>query len=125
MSTSEDRFHERIHALADRATEDCAAFEEPVDPPAKEQAMDILRDGVGPAVSLYIEARTGGQMVHFPPDEYHALEGALNDWLGLYGACYGTDIDPDVTLRVAAELLVDTHNIKDVAQILTGIPQTE
>lgn len=125
MATTEDRFHERIHALADRATADCVAFESPADPPAEQRAMDILQNGVGPAVSLYIEARTGGEMVHFPPDEYRALEGAVNDWLDLYAACYGADIDAAVTLRVAAELLIDTHNVKDVAQILTGIPERE
>ncbi len=123
MASTEQRFHERVHELADRATEDCAKFEPPANPPAEEQAMEILREGVGPAVSLYVEARTGGVMVHFPPDEYRALEESVNDWLELYGACYGVDIDPDVTIRVAAELLVDTHNIKDVAQILTGVPE--
>ena len=123
MSSTEERFHDRIHDLADRATVDCAAFEPPDDPPEPAKAMDILRTGVGPAVSLYVEARTGGLMVHFPPDEYRALEEAMNDWLELYAACYGVDIDADVTVRVAAELLVDTHNIKDVAQILTGVPE--
>ena len=122
MPPAEERFARRIHDLADRATKDCAAFEEPSDPPDEEQAMEFLQDGVGPAVSLYVEARTGGLMVHFPPDEYHALEGAINDWLELYAACYGVDVDANVTVREAAELLVDTHNIKDVAQILTGVP---
>jgi hypothetical protein len=74
-------------------------------------------------VSLYVEARTGGNMVHFPPDEYHALEGAMNDYLELYAACYGVDVTAEYALREAAELLIDTHNIKDVAQILTGVPE--
>ena len=121
--TAEARFAERIEDLANRATADCAAFEPPADPPADEQAMSYLRDGAGPAVSLYVEARTGGLMVHFPPDQYHALENAMNDWFELYAACYGVDVDADVALRKAAELLIDTHNIKDVAQILTGVPE--
>jgi hypothetical protein len=125
MAATENRFHERIHDLAERATADCAAFEPPTDPPADAEAIEILRSGVGPAISLYIEARTGGTMVHFPPDEYHALEGAVNDWLELYAACYGADIEAEVTLRVAAELLIDTHNIKDVAEILTGVPERD
>ena len=119
---AESRFAERIHDLADRATEDCAAFEPPTEPPDEQQAMTYLRDGVGPAVSLYTEARTGGMMVHFPPDEYHALEGAMNDWLQLYAACYGVDIQAEFVVREAAQLLIDTHNIKDVAQLLTGVP---
>ena len=85
--------------------------------------MQYLREGAGPAVSLYVEARTGGLMVHFPPDEYHALEGAMNAYLDLYAACYGVDLDGEFTIREAAELLVDTHNVKDVAQILTGVPE--
>lgn len=122
-TTTQDRFIERIHDLADAATEASEAFEEPVDPPAKERAMTYLRNGVGPTVSLYVEARTGGVMVHFPPAEYHALEEAMNDYLELYAACYGVDLVGECTVREAAELLVDTHNIKDVAQILTGVPE--
>lgn len=117
------RFTERINTLADEATADRAAFEPPESPPDETQAMKYLRNGAGPAISLYVEARTGGQMVHFPPDEYHALEGAMNAWLELYAACYGVNIDAECTIREAAELLVDTHNIKDVAQILTGVPE--
>lgn len=122
MSRAE-RFHQRIHETTERAAEDCAAFEPPVSPPDEERATEILREGVGPAVSLYVEAKTGGLNIHFPPEEYRALEASVNDWLGLYAACYGVDMEPDVTLRAAAELLVDTHNISDVAQILTGVPE--
>ncbi len=121
--SAEQRFATRIHELADSATVDCAAFTPPAQPPDEDRAMEYLRDGVGPAVSLYVEARTGGLMVHFPPDEYHALEGAMNDWLELYAACYGVDISAEFTIRETAELLVDTHNICDVAQILTGVPE--
>jgi hypothetical protein len=120
---TEQRFASRIHDIADQATVDCAAFQQPADPPETEQAMSYLREGAGPAVSLYVEARTGGNMVHFPPDEYHALEGAMNDYLELYAACYGVDVTAEYALREAAELLIDTHNIKDVAQILTGVPE--
>lgn len=119
---AESRFHERIHALAERAQRDRAAFSPPAAPPAEDRAMAFLREGVGPAVSLYVEARTGGRMVHFPPAEYHALEGAMNTWLELYAACYGVDVDADWTVREAAELLVDTHNIRDVAVMLTHVP---
>lgn len=122
MST-EARFERRIHALADQATADCAAFEPPEELPAEERAMQYLQEGAGPAVSLYVEARTGGLMVHFPPEEYHALEGAMNAYLDMYAACYGVDLDGEFTIREAAELLVDTHNIRDVAQILTGVPR--
>jgi hypothetical protein len=122
---AETRFHERIHDLAERADRDRAAFEPPANPPAEDRAMELLREGAGPAVSLYVEARTGGQMVHFPPDEYHALEGAMNTYLELYSVCYGVDVEADWTLREAAELLLDTHNIRDVAAMLTHVPAGE
>jgi hypothetical protein len=98
-------------------------FSPPTDPPDEAKAMDFLREGAGPAISLYVEARTGGLMVHFPPEEYEALEGAMNTWLELYAACFGVDIEADWTLREAAELLVDTHNVRDVAVVLTRVPE--
>lgn len=121
--SAETRFHERIHAHAERADRHRTEFSPPDSPPAEEQAMRFLREGAGPAVSLYVEARTGGQMVHFPPAEYHALEDAMNTWFELYAACYGVDVEADWAIREAAELLVDTHNIKDVAVMLTHVPE--
>jgi hypothetical protein len=122
---AEARFHERIHQIAGRAERAREAFDPPANPPATDRAMALLSDGAGPAVSLYVEARTGGLMVHFPPDEYHALEGAMNTYLELYAACYGVDVDGDWALREAAELLIDTHNIRDVAVMLTHVPEGE
>jgi hypothetical protein len=116
------RFAERIWHLAERAEREQQAFDRPADPPATEEAMDYLREGAGPAVSLFVEARTGRHMVHFQPEEYHALEGAMNTWLGMYAACHGVDLDAEFALREAAQLLVDTHNIRDVAVVLTQVP---
>ena len=118
-----EHFHERIWELRERADRHVRTFEPPSDPPNPDEAMTYLRDGAGPAVSLYVEARTGGNMVHFPPDHYHALEGAMNDWFELYAWCYGADLEADFVLRTAAEALLDTHNIHDVARILTGVPE--
>ena len=119
---AQTRFTERIWELEERVESEVAAFDPPEDPPAEDRAMEFLREGAGPAISLFVEARTGGQMVHFPPEPYEALESTMNDWLELYAACYGADIDADFALREAAELLVDTHNIKDVAEVLTNVP---
>jgi hypothetical protein len=119
----EQRFHDRIGDLAAQSERDVAAFDPPADPPAPDEAMGYLRDGAGQAVSLYVESRTGGLMVHYPPAQFEALEGAMNDWFELYAACYGYDIDAAFTVRKAAELLLDTRNIRDVAQVLTGVPE--
>jgi hypothetical protein len=122
---TEARFHERIHDIAERAEHDRAAFDPPADPPDPDRAMAFLNEGAGPAISIYVESRTGGLMVHFPPEEYHALEGAMNTYLDLYAACYGVDLDAEWTLREAAELLLDTNNVRDVAVMLTHVPADE
>jgi hypothetical protein len=122
---AQTRFTERIWELSERVESEAAAFDPPEDPPAEEQAMTFLREGAGPAISLFVEARTGRHMVHFPPEPYGALESAMNDWLELYAACYGVDINADYALREAAQLLLDTHNIKDVAELLTKVPSED
>jgi hypothetical protein len=125
MSSARARFTERIHDLAAEAERDRAAFEAPEDPPDEDAAMAFLREGAGPAVSLFVEARTGQHMVRFPPEEYHALEDAMNEWFELYAACYGVELDAEFALREAADLLLDTRNIKDVAQLLTHVPERQ
>ncbi|MFC7134920.1 MULTISPECIES: hypothetical protein [Salinibaculum] len=116
------RFTERIWRLSERAEREVQAFEPPADPPDEQQAMDYLREGAGPAISLFVEARTGQHNVQFQPDAYRALEQSMNDWLELYAACYGVDMDAEYALRKAAQLLIDTENIKDVAVVLTSVP---
>ncbi len=112
---------DRIAHLASRASADRQAFEPPNAVPAEERALEYLREGVGPAVWTYVEARTNG-LVAIAPDDFSRLEGAMNDWLELYARCYGTEIDADFTVRAAAELLLETRNIRDVAQLLTHVP---
>jgi hypothetical protein len=116
----EAKARRRIENLADRAVADQAAFDPPDDPPDEEQAMEYLREGVGEAVWLYVDARVNG-FVHIPPDAFEDLEGAMNTWLELYTACYGVQTDADFTVRKAAELLLETHNIKDTAAMLTRV----
>jgi len=92
------------------------------DPPDEERALELLREGVGPTVSLYCGARTGDSWRRFDEAEFERLQSVLNRWLGLYGACYGVELSGSYSVRTAAELLVDTHNIRDVATVLTGVP---
>lgn len=115
------KYADRIATLADRAARDREGFERPSDPPAEERAMGYLREGVGPAVALYVDARTN-DWHRFETDSFEALESAMNTWLELYAACYGVDIEAEFTVRKAAELLIETHNIHDVAQVLTHVP---
>lgn len=110
----------RIETLATRARADRAAFDPPADPPDEERALAYLRDGAGEAVGLYVEARVDG-FVHVPPEAYDDLEDAMNTWLELYAACHGVDIDADFTVRTAAELLLETHDITDTAAMLTRV----
>lgn len=92
------------------------------DPPDDDRAMEIVREGFGPTVSLYCEARTGEQWVRFDDETFDRLEGTMNDWLELYASCYDETLDGTFPIRAAAELLVDTHNARDTAQVLTGVP---
>jgi hypothetical protein len=115
---------ERIETLAERARRDREAFEPPPDPPDEEAALAYLTEGVGDVVALYIEARTG-ELVRFDDAEFVLLERALNDWFELYAACYGADLDAAFTVREVAELVVETHSIREAALLLTRIPERD
>ncbi|MFC5280166.1 hypothetical protein ACFPM1_15570 [Halorubrum rubrum] len=120
MTTSP--YAERIADLADRAREERKSFEPPASPPAKERGLEYLREGFGPTVAVYLRGRTGDEHVRFSEVELSLLQAAINDWLALYLRCHGSSRDPAVTVREAAELLVETHNVRDTAQLLTGVP---
>ncbi|QLD84332.1 hypothetical protein HWV23_00950 [Natronomonas halophila] len=115
---------DRIETLAERARRDRETFEPPPDPPDEEAAMRYLTEGVGDVVALYIEARTG-ERVRFDDAEFVLLERALNDWFELYAACYGSDLDAAFTVREVAELVVETHSIREAALLLTRIPERD
>ncbi|MFC7044991.1 hypothetical protein ACFQH6_05730 [Halobacteriaceae archaeon GCM10025711] len=115
-------YWDRIAPLAEQARRDRNRFQPPAELPDEERAMSYLRDGVGPVVSLYVEARTGGRLAPFSRVEMALLQRAMNDWLELYALCYGTELDADFTVREAAKLLMQTHNVRDTAQILTRVP---
>ncbi len=83
--------------------------------------MNYLREGFGQAVWCYVDARTNG-FDHIDPDDFERLEDAMNGWLALYARCYGYDVEADVTIRKAAEVLLETHNVRDTAQVLTHVP---
>ncbi len=87
----------------------------------EEAALIAARDGLGPVVALYVEARTADEWVWFSEAEMDRLHAATSDWLAVYARCHGVDADPDVTVREAAELLLDTHDVTDVASLLTGV----
>ena len=87
----------------------------------EEAALVAARDGLGPVVGLYVEARTAAEPVRFSATELRQLHAATSDWLALYARCHGVETDPDVTVREAAEALVATHDITDVAAVLTGL----
>lgn len=85
--------------------------------------MELLRGGLGPLVATYVQARTGGgEPAAFSEVEFTLLQRALNDWLELYALCYGVNLDAAFTVREAAELLIETHNVRDTARALTKVP---
>jgi hypothetical protein len=115
-------YADRIAWFAEQAERDRREFDPPSDPPDEERAMAFLREGFGPLVALYLEARTAEWDVAFSAAELERFHRATNAWLSLYARCYGVEMEPDVTVRRAAELLVDTDNIRDTAQLLTQVP---
>ncbi|WP_290811514.1 hypothetical protein [Halovivax sp.] len=112
----------QIAALARRAERDRERLCRNPEAAAPEAANRYLREGVGEAVGVYVDGRTGGRMVRFSPAEFAALERAMNDWLECYARCHGVELDAEFTLREAAELLLETRNVHDVGRLLTGVP---
>lgn len=113
-----DGRRDRIDALVERAHEERRTFEAPADP--HDRALTYLREGLWPVLERYIELRSNGERLS--QAEHDALERALNGWLELYARCYGVDIEAEFAVREAAELFVDTHNVRDTAQLLTHVP---
>lgn len=122
------KYGPRIAALARRAERDREAFDrarregDALDP---SDAARYLREGAGEAIWLYVEGRTGGRTAPFSPAELDALEGAMNDWFECYAGCHGVDLEAEFTVRTAAELLLETRNVHDVGQLLTGVPRRD
>jgi len=116
-------YWERIKPLANRAQRDTERFEPPEKPLNEAEALEYLREGVGPAISIYVEGRTGGEPAPFTAVELSLLEQSLNSWLSLYAQCYGVQLDADFSIREAATVLVDTRNVVDTAQVLTHVPE--
>ncbi|MBZ6494105.1 hypothetical protein [Natrinema longum] len=123
------RYGPRIAALARRAERERAAFDDDRSPTASNDhtaprdADAYLRDGAGRAIWLYVEARTGGRLVPFAEAEFTALETAMNRWLECYTRCHGVELEAAFTVREAAELLLETRNIVDTAQLMTRVPE--
>jgi hypothetical protein len=119
----DSEYGERIARLAAEAEREHAEFEPPGEPPDEDRAMEYLREGLGPVVMTYVDAHGGGGWTEFSGRELDSLHAATNRYLELYALCYGVEIDADETVRGAAELLIETHNVRDVAQLLTGVPE--
>jgi len=120
-SEASREYDERAFALHDRARTARERFDAPANPPDRERALAFARDGVGEAAAIYVDARMEGSWVYFDADAFDALETALNAYLELFAACHGVDRDPDVTVRTAAEALLDTHDAVDTAAVLTDV----
>lgn len=122
-AAEESAYAERVRELAAEARRAREAFDAPADGERGDRAAACARDGVGPVVALYVEARTAARSVAFSAEEHRLLRRALNDWLTLYARCHGVELDADFAVREAAELLVETHDIRDTVQLLTRVPE--
>lgn len=118
-------YAERIEELAReaRTAREAWADEELSDSePDEQRALEAARDGLGPVVACYVEARTGDDPPRFSAREHRLLRRATRDWLECFARCHGVAHESDATVRSAAELLLETHDIVAVAQLLTGVP---
>ena len=113
---------ERIEALTARARRERDSLTvAPEAVPAEDRAMEYLRNGFGPTVWCYVDARTGSKAI-LTDAQMSKLDRGTNDWLAVYARCHGTEIDLDLSVRSAAEVLVETRNVRDTAQLLTDVP---
>jgi hypothetical protein len=121
-NTTTTTIAERIDALTARARRERDSLTvDPGDLPAEERAMQYLRNGFGPTVWCYVDARTGSKEL-LTESQMALLDRGTNDWLAVYARCHGTEVDLDVSVRSAAEVLIETHNVRDTAQLLTDVP---
>lgn len=114
------RFADRIAGLVGEAAAarvDTSVAADP-DPDA---ARRVARDGLGSVVACYIEARTSDDPARFSTTELAGLNRATRDWLTCYARTLGVDHDSDATVRGAAELLLATYDVVEVARRLTGV----
>jgi hypothetical protein len=125
MADTHSEYFKRIQTLQAEYRRERDRFEQPADPPDEGRAMEFLREGLGPAVMVYLDARTNNWGVAFSQQEFDDLQETMNGYLELYAACYGVEMDADFTVRKAAELLIETHNIRDTAVMLTQVPARE
>ncbi|MFB6220870.1 MAG: hypothetical protein ABEH90_05465 [Halolamina sp.] len=117
------RYAERIERLAReaRAARREWTDAEAVTEPDEQRALEAARDGLGPVVACYVEARTGDDPPRFSAREHRLLRRATRDWLECFARCHGVTHESDATVRGAAELLLETHDIVAVARLLTGL----
>ena len=88
-----------------------------------DSALDCLMIGFGPAIAMYIEARIKGKLIPITPEQFERIESIMNGWLEIYAKYYGEDIEANFSIREASLLFLETHDIQDVAEMLTKIPK--
>lgn len=117
------RYADRIERLARAARDARESWDGDLDAPDEQRALEAARDGLGPVVACYVEARTSDDPPRFSPREHRLLRRATRDWLELFARHHGVAHDSDATVRAAAELLLETHDVVAVAELLTGVPE--
>lgn len=115
------RYVERIERLARDARAARRKWADDDPEPDDQRALEAARDGLGPVVACYVEARTSDDPPRFSAREHRLLRRATRDWLECFARCHGVAHDSDATVRTAAELLLETHDVVAVAELLTGV----
>lgn len=116
---SDAPIEQQAEMFAERALRTALAFTPPEDPDSR--SLCYLRDGLWPVLKTYIDVLSSGGRLD--PGPYDHLETATNVWLELHARCYGADLALDLPIRTVAETFVDTHDLRDTAALLTGVPK--
>lgn len=116
------RYADRIERLAQEARAAREEWDRDAPDPDEQRALEAARDGLGPVVACYVEARTSDDPPRFSAREHRLLRRATQDWLECFARFHGVAHDSDATVRGAAELLLETHDVVAVAELLTGVP---
>lgn len=100
--------------VAERTRTQSADFDPEEDDPAA-----CIHAGVEPIVTLFVRVRRSGD--ELSEVERSLLEGALNDWLGKYAACFDRPFDGGYTVREVAMAWVENGALEETVRELVGV----
>lgn len=103
--------------VAERTRTQAADFD-----PESQDPAECIDSGVRPIVALYVKVRRSGDTLS--EVERSLLEGALNDWLGKFAACYDRPFDGGYTVREVAMAWARDGSLRETVRDLVGVRES-